>query len=51
MKYFISDTHFGHKNIIEYENRPFNSIEEHDSTLISNWNKVYQTESDVSHDE
>lgn len=38
--FFTADTHFGHKNIIRYEKRPYNSVEQMDRALITNWNNV-----------
>lgn len=36
--FFIADTHFGHANILAFDNRPFTDINIHDETLIENWN-------------
>lgn len=47
--YFTSDTHFSHKNVIQYSNRPFNSVEEMDETLIQNWNAVVKPSSTIWH--
>lgn len=36
--FFIADTHFGDRNIIRNENRPFSDISKMDNTIIKNWN-------------
>ena len=47
--FFTSDTHFYHPNIIRYCNRPFNSVEEMNETLIRNWNEVVPPDGRVFH--
>ena len=47
MNYFVADLHFGHKNCLAYDNRPFKDIERHDNALIENWNKVIDIDDDV----
>lgn len=39
-KFYISDLHFDHSNVIKFDNRPFNSVDEMNERLIENWNSV-----------
>lgn len=36
--FFTSDLHFGHENVLRFDNRPFATVEEMDSELIRRWN-------------
>lgn len=53
--FFISDTHFGHANMLKFTNwdgsrmRPFNSIEELDELMIENWNKMVKPTDKIYH--
>ena len=47
MNFYISDLHFGHKNALSFDNRPFTTIEEHDNLIINNWNEVVNIDDDV----
>lgn len=43
--YIISDTHFGHKNIIQYCGRP----EDHDELMIKNWWRTISIDDTILH--
>lgn len=47
--FVISDTHFGHANIIEYCGRPFRTADEMDATMEANWNAVVKPQDHVYH--
>lgn len=53
--FLISDTHFGHANILTFINsdgskvRDFSSLEEMNETMIDNWNKVVSPSDNVYH--
>ena len=45
--FFIGDTHFGHKEVIGFERRPFKDVEEMDNEMIRRWNRVVSEEDTV----
>jgi calcineurin-like phosphoesterase family protein len=47
--FLTSDTHFGHDRKFLYGPRGFNNIQEHDETIIQNWNSVVSPEDIVFH--
>ena len=49
MRFFTSDTHFRHKNIIAYDQRPFESLEEMEESIIAAWNIMVSKNDIVFH--
>ena len=47
MQYFASDAHFFHRNVIKYDGRPFDNVEQMNEQLILNWNSVVSEEDEV----
>jgi calcineurin-like phosphoesterase family protein len=45
--FYISDSHFGHANIIKFDNRPFDYLEQMHEILIKNWNDKVSNEDTV----
>lgn len=49
MIYIVSDTHFYHKNILQYCDRPYKTVEEMNLAIVNNWNSVVTPNDIVFH--
>lgn len=47
--FFTSDTHFMHRNVIKYCNRPFADADEMDEAMITRWNATVTPRDHVYH--
>lgn len=47
--WLVSDTHFGHENIIGYCGRPFANAAEMDEAMVERWNAVVKPSDKVYH--
>lgn len=47
MIYYTADLHFGHRNVIQYCNRPWATVEEMNEGLVTRWNAVVRPEDTV----
>lgn len=41
-KLYIADWHYGHKNAIAFDNRPFTSLEQMNASLVERWNNAVE---------
>ena len=47
--YVISDTHFGHNNVIKFDNRPFADVTEMNEAMVTNWNNTVKSTDTIYH--
>ena len=47
MKYYTADTHFGHNNVIGFDDRPFANTQEMDRFMIDAWNSRVKDDDEV----
>ena len=47
MIYYTADVHFGHAKVLQFDGRPFETIEEHDRFIIERWNAKVTPEDQV----
>ena len=45
--FFTADLHFGHKNIIKYDKRPFKDVQEMEDEMVARWNAAVRPEDTV----
>lgn len=46
-QFYVADWHYGHKNCIGFDNRPFFSVEEMNQALIDRWNGAVSADDTV----
>lgn len=49
MRYFTSDTHYGHQNIIRYCHRPYTSVDHMNTDLVNRAAERLQVGDDLWH--
>jgi calcineurin-like phosphoesterase family protein len=47
--YAIADTHFGHANVIKFDNRPFADVTEMNEAMVTNWNNTVKSTDTIYH--
>ncbi len=48
-KFVVSDTHFGHENIIKYCKRPYDNVNDMNESIRSKWNSIVGPDDIVYH--
>jgi calcineurin-like phosphoesterase family protein len=49
MRFFTSDHHWCHPNIIKHSNRPFKDVDEMNEVMVARWNEVVKPQDTVYH--